>query len=69
MTCRQCGTEIAANALICYRCGCATVAPRVTPPAVSPIFGRPKRGWSATVIVLVLVVVAVAAVALWLVLG
>ena len=24
MKCRQCGTEIAANALICFRCGAAT---------------------------------------------
>ena len=33
MTCRTCGTEIADKALICYRCGTATSARRVTPPA------------------------------------
>lgn len=33
MKCRACGTEIAANALICYRCGTATAEPRVPPPA------------------------------------
>ena len=33
MKCRSCGTEIAANALICYRCGTATTEPRITPPA------------------------------------
>jgi hypothetical protein len=33
MTCRACGTEIAANALICYRCGAATAESRVVPPA------------------------------------
>jgi hypothetical protein len=39
MKCRSCGAEIAANALICYKCGEATAEPRITPPAV-----RPKRG-------------------------
>jgi hypothetical protein len=32
MKCRQCGTEIAEKALICYRCGTATAAPRIPPP-------------------------------------
>ena len=32
MVCRQCGTQIADKALICYRCGAATTEPRVTPP-------------------------------------
>jgi hypothetical protein len=32
MKCKNCGTEIAENALICYRCGEATTAPRVQPP-------------------------------------
>ena len=27
MICRKCGTEIAAKALICYRCGTATTEP------------------------------------------
>ena len=33
MKCRSCGTEIAANALICYKCGTATEEPRIKPPA------------------------------------
>ena len=33
MKCRSCGTEIAANALICFRCGTATAEPRIQPPA------------------------------------
>jgi hypothetical protein len=33
MKCRNCGTEIADKALICYRCGEATTVPRVQPPA------------------------------------
>jgi hypothetical protein len=32
MKCRSCGTEIAANALICYRCGTATAEPRIPAP-------------------------------------
>ena len=33
MKCRVCGAEIAANALICYKCGTATEEPRIQPPA------------------------------------
>ena len=29
MVCRQCGTEIAAKAIICYKCGMATAEPSV----------------------------------------
>ena len=43
MTCRSCGTTIADNALICYRCGTATAEARVPapPPRASrfPIVG------------------------------
>ena len=43
MTCASCGTKIADKALICYRCGRATVAPRITPPTEGSIFDVPKR--------------------------
>jgi hypothetical protein len=33
MKCRACGAEIAANALICYKCGTATSEPKIKPPA------------------------------------
>ena len=36
MKCRNCGAEIAVNALICYKCGTATAEPRVKPPAARP---------------------------------
>jgi hypothetical protein len=39
MKCRNCGTEIAEKALICYRCGTATAERRITPSAE-----RPGRG-------------------------
>jgi protein-S-isoprenylcysteine O-methyltransferase Ste14 len=40
MTCRLCGTVIADNAIICYRCGHATNDPVRRPPAA----GRRRRG-------------------------
>lgn len=36
MKCRSCGAEIAANALICYKCGTATAEPRIQPPTARP---------------------------------
>ncbi len=33
MQCRQCGTEIADKALICYRCGAATTEPASALPS------------------------------------
>ena len=38
--CRSCGTEIAANALICYRCGTATTEARLAPPPPSSMPSR-----------------------------
>ena len=54
MTCRNCGTEIADKALICYRCGEATTAPRVAPPPPPPARGP------LPVIIAMLVLIAVA---------
>ena len=38
MKCRNCGTEIADKAIVCYRCGMAT-----TDPVRRPVPVRPKR--------------------------
>jgi hypothetical protein len=61
MKCRGCGAEIAAKAIVCYRCGTATAdlpeVPRTAPPPA-------RRPWW----LLVLVVVA-AALAAWFVPG
>ena len=38
MQCRNCGTEIADKAIICYRCGAGT-----TDPVRSPVPVRPRR--------------------------
>jgi hypothetical protein len=66
MKCRNCGTEIADNALICYRCGRATTDPRVKPPTEGSIFEhRRKSRWP---VIVVIVIVAIAAAA-WLMLN
>jgi hypothetical protein len=54
MVCRQCGTEIADKALICFRCGAATSEPRVAPPR------RPDRSAPRGPILLVLLVLVAA---------
>lgn len=55
MLCRNCGTEIADKALICYRCGTATTEPRVAPPA-------PGRRTASRVPVLLALILLVASV-------
>ena len=57
MKCRNCGAEIAANALICYKCGTATTEARIKPPARKPGLGR---GAIAGLIVLGLALAAAA---------
>ena len=56
MKCRQCGTEIADNALICFRCG-ASVQEAVHKPYVAP---RKKRPLIVYVILIALVLIAIA---------
>ena len=56
MICRNCGTEIADKALVCYRCGTATAEP-VLPGKTTP----PSRGGGLigpSVAALVLLVIA-----------
>jgi hypothetical protein len=61
MTCKYCQTEIADNALICYRCGKATTEPRVKPPAEGSIFEHRRRSRWPVVVVIVIVAIAAAA--------
>ena len=68
MQCRYCKTEIADNALICYRCGKATSDPRVKPPSEGSIFEHRRRR-SPWIIVLILVIMAILAVAAFLFTG
>jgi hypothetical protein len=57
MKCRSCGAEIAANALICYKCGTATTEPKIKPPSRRSGLGR---GTIAGFILLGLALAAVA---------
>ena len=62
MQCSHCHTEIADKALICYRCGNATTAPRIKPPAEGSLFERPRRSrWPLIVVILVIVIAVLAA--------
>ena len=62
MICRNCKTEIADNALICYRCGRATTDPRVKPPSEGSIFEHRRRRtpWIIILIVVILALLAAA---------
>ena len=57
MKCRSCGAEIAANALICYKCGTATTEAKIKAPARRSGLGR------STIAGLILLGLALAAVA------
>ena len=52
MHCRACGTEIADNALICYRCGEAPRAPERRPAGYGR---RSERRWPTVVLATVFV--------------
>ena len=56
MKCRECGTEIAEKALICFRCG-ASVQQAVHKPYVAP---KKKRPLIVYVILIALVLIAIA---------
>jgi zinc-ribbon domain len=58
MICRNCGTEIADKALVCYRCGTATTDPRIPPPAAPRRSRRPPRSRGPALLALVVLVVA-----------
>ena len=62
MRCTNCNSEIADKALICYRCGQATTAPRIKPPAERSLFERPRKSrWPLVVVVIVIVAVVILA--------
>jgi uncharacterized membrane protein YvbJ len=65
MNCRNCGTEIADRALICYRCGQATTEPRVKPPAEGSLFDRPRRRRPMTMVVAIIIIVTLLALWYW----
>ncbi len=61
MICRNCGTEIADKALICYRCGTATTEAKYKPAAV-----RPRRRRSSILILILILALVALLVFIWL---
>ena len=60
MQCRNCGAEIAAKALICYKCGTATTEARYQPAAL------PTRSSRSGLLLTVIALALLAAMALYL---
>jgi hypothetical protein len=58
MQCRNCGTEIADKALICYRCGTATTEAKYKPVAGGPRRRRAPGRVAAIIIALLLALLA-----------
>jgi uncharacterized membrane protein YvbJ len=56
MKCRNCGTEIADKALICYRCGTATTEAKYQPVSIRPRWRRRPVVPIAIIILLMLIV-------------
>ena len=55
MLCRQCGTEIADKAIICYRCGAAT-----TDPVRQPVQIRRRRRLTPLILLLLILLILLA---------
>ena len=62
MNCRQCGTEIADKALICYKCGAATTDPVHQAPGSAQHRSRGSRASFVVTFVALLLLAAVAVV-------
>lgn len=58
MQCRQCGTEIADKALICYRCGAATTEAKYKPY-------EPPASRSIAPVVIAVIILAVLVLVAW----
>jgi uncharacterized membrane protein YvbJ len=58
MQCRNCGTEIAEKALICYRCGTATTEAKYKPAPIRRRRSRPSRMITVVIVAAVLLLVA-----------
>ena len=59
MQCRNCGTEIADKAIVCYRCGVGTTDP-VRKPVADPARGRSGLPLVAGILPLLLALAALA---------
>ncbi len=54
MICRQCGTEIADKALVCFRCGAPTFEAKTRPGPIR----KPRRSLVPVVLTLVILILA-----------
>jgi uncharacterized membrane protein YvbJ len=61
MQCRNCGAEIADKALICYRCGTATVEAKYQPPPPT----RPRSSSRTIALVIAIALAVLLALYLW----
>jgi hypothetical protein len=61
MQCRNCGAEIADKALICYRCGTATVEAKYQPVPLP----RPRSSSRTIALVIAIAVAVLLALYLW----
>jgi ribosomal protein L40E len=61
MICRHCKAEIADKALICYRCGNATAAPRLKPPAEESLFDHRRRSPLPIIVIVLILILAILA--------
>jgi hypothetical protein len=61
LKCTNCQTEIADNALICYRCGKSTTEPRIKPASTGSLFEQRRRSRTPIVIVAILIILALLA--------
>jgi uncharacterized membrane protein YvbJ len=53
--CRNCGTEIADKAIICYRCGTGTKEPLRKPAEI-----RRRRRWPLVIVLVIIVLILLA---------
>ncbi|MSO46405.1 MAG: zinc ribbon domain-containing protein [Acidobacteria bacterium] len=60
MKCRQCGSEIADKAIVCYRCGTATTEPKFKTPA-APASAGSRSSMTLVTSVLAIVLLALSA--------
>ncbi len=65
MTCRKCGTQIAAKAIICYKCGTATAEPSSRNPSAGRNFSSAERAGTKVPAYVWFIMVGLVAVAIW----
>jgi hypothetical protein len=60
MQCRNCGTEIADKAIVCYRCGTATTDPVRKPVPIRPAGSGPSLLTGISILIVALILLSFA---------